>query len=331
MRGGGVGLFMALAVLGPRASAQPNAPLSRTPASPIVVAQNAAKAYWERSVRDHDLSRVPQKRELTHELAAAYDCSASGSECQSRMYMGGSYSTKWVAEDACNYDLACVAYDWSETQSLGFMCSATTPRSDEYNEYVMCTKLPPPPPPMPPTPPPPLCPQGSGTDEVGLGEVGDSPMDRAQICSLCEFGIYDNDAPPGDWWFQKDYLNCDAMPNCIKAWIRACADADSSVSLPPSACEKAEQITAEFGWVAPELNGFDFNQLAGCAPRPARARRLRLFTQGSPSRYGGSVGGATHTLVPRLGDRLNPALPCAFFTCVAPCIAGAPSGLVAGL
>ena len=268
MRGGGLGLFMALAVLGPRASAQPNAPLSRTPASPIVVAQDAAKAYWGRSVRDHD-PRVPQKRELTHETV--YNCSASGSECQNRIYWVGSYSTKWYAEDACNNDPTCVAYDWSETQSLGFMCSATTPRSDEYNEYVMCTKLPPPPPPMPPTPPPPLCPQGSGADEVGSGEVGpgpgDPPLDRAQICSLCEFAIYDNDAP-GDWWSQKDYLNCDAMPNCVKALIRACADTDSSVSPLPSACEKAEQITALFGWVAPELNGFDFNQLAGCAPRP---------------------------------------------------------------
>ena len=140
MRGGGLGLFMALAVLGPRASAQPNAPLSRTPASPIVVAQDAAKAYWGRSVRDHN-PRVPQKRELTHELAvySFYDCSASGSECQNRIYWVGSYSTKWYAEDACNNDPTCVAYDWSDTQSLGFMCSATTPRSDEYNEYVMCT------------------------------------------------------------------------------------------------------------------------------------------------------------------------------------------------
>ena len=270
MRGGGLGLCMALAVLGPRASAQPIAPLSRTPASPIVVARNAAKAYWG---RDHDPT---QKRELTDELAV-YDCSASGSECQDRIYTW-SYSTKWAAEDACNFDPACAAYDWSDTQSLGFMCSTTTPRTDHYDEYSMCTKL------LPPPPPPMLCPQGSG--EVGLGEVGsgpgDSPMGRAQICSLCEFAFDDNDAPL-DWWSQKDYRNCNVLPNCVKAVIRACLPgADSSVDLPPGACAKAAQVTAFFGWVAPELNDFDFNQLAGCVPRPRHRPAVAPLHAGKP-------------------------------------------------
>ena len=184
------------------------------------------------------------------------------------------------------------------------------------------------------SPQPPLCPQGSGADEVGSGEVGpgpgDPPLDRAQICSLCEFAIYDNDAP-GDWWSQKDYRNCAVLPNCVKAMIRACLQgANSSLFLPPGACAKAAQVTAFFGWVAPELNGFDFNQLAGCAPRPRPSPAVAPLPAGKPFTLQRLCGRCNAHSSPTARRQAKPStLPCcAFFTCVAPCIAGAPSGLV---
>jgi hypothetical protein len=72
-------LLVALAVLGPRASAQPNAALSRTPASPIRIAQNAAEANEGRSLWDI-LPWAPRpKRELTQEEGSGALQSEQGS------------------------------------------------------------------------------------------------------------------------------------------------------------------------------------------------------------------------------------------------------------
>lgn len=65
-------VLVALAALGPRASAQPNQPVSRTPASPIRLAPNAAKADVGRSAWDIlSWASLPHpKRELMHEMGS---------------------------------------------------------------------------------------------------------------------------------------------------------------------------------------------------------------------------------------------------------------------
>ena len=73
---------------------------------------------------------------LLQGVDAAYACTSLGTECLNRIYTG-SYATESAAEAACNADSSCVAYDWSQTASLGFKCSSTTTRNDHYNEYKM--------------------------------------------------------------------------------------------------------------------------------------------------------------------------------------------------
>ena len=85
-----------------------------------------------------------------HATLASYACTSLGFECQHRIYTG-SYTTEAAAEAACDSDSACVAYDFSSDQSMGFKCSTTTSRTDHYNEYKMCSKPSPPPSPPPPS------------------------------------------------------------------------------------------------------------------------------------------------------------------------------------
>ena len=54
---------------------------------------------------------------------AAYTCTALGTECADRDYTSGSFSTEAAARTACDNDPDCVAYDFSPSQSLGFLCS----------------------------------------------------------------------------------------------------------------------------------------------------------------------------------------------------------------
>ena len=85
--------------------------------------------------------------------AHAYTCTAAGTECTAanRIYGSGVYTDRSTLEAACHANAACIQYDWSSTDSVGFQCSSTATRDDQHDEYVVCVKPESPkPPPSPP-------------------------------------------------------------------------------------------------------------------------------------------------------------------------------------
>jgi hypothetical protein len=151
-------------------------------------------------------------------VSAAYDCTSLGTECLNRIYTGV-YNTEAAAEAACDADPACAAYDWSASQSLGFKCSTTTSRVDDYDEYVMCTK-PSPPPAPPPSPPPPSPPPSPPPPSPPPSPPPPSPPPHADLSDCINSRS-----------FPDTSLDKSANPNFqLNAWKFGCQLAHDSTS-----------------------------------------------------------------------------------------------------
>ena len=75
-------------------------------------------------------------------INASYTCTSVGKECTAanRIYASGAYSVRATLEAACTNNPACIQYDWNEVSDIGFQCSSTATRDDDYNEYIVCVK-----------------------------------------------------------------------------------------------------------------------------------------------------------------------------------------------
>ena len=71
--------------------------------------------------------------------AAAYSCTSLGTECTTanRIYSAGVYTNKATLEAACDANDDCIQYDWSASDNVGFQCSSTATRDDDYDEYIV--------------------------------------------------------------------------------------------------------------------------------------------------------------------------------------------------
>lgn len=76
------------------------------------------------------------------DVVVGYTCSSLGTECtaSNRIYSAGVYTNRATLEAACHANAACIQYDWSATDSVGFQCSSTATRDDQHDEYIVCVK-----------------------------------------------------------------------------------------------------------------------------------------------------------------------------------------------
>ena len=90
-------------------------------------------------MRAHDALSIVLAAWLLPATHAAYACTSLGTECTTanRIYSAGVYQNKATLEAACDANDDCIQFDWSASDNVGFQCSSTATRDDDYDEYVV--------------------------------------------------------------------------------------------------------------------------------------------------------------------------------------------------